>query len=974
MTQTSPKKSLLRQAKEAQNQDKHEEQKFLSLNSNSSPSRTLRRQLLLTILPTALIPLLIAGGLGYRSVQQKELSRIKSQIKDQALLTGEITRQNILEAQKIPATLASNPLIQQAARTTTQAVITQELNNKPPAELETQYQANKLIINNQSLNNYLQKIGNDSGLESLLLTESNGFNVAYGNFAITQLNHQQENWWQEAKTKNQAITTRDNLYGLILSQAVKADNGDFLGIIHASLPSRRFNLIADYLRKAGLSGSQKLQVIIPSQQQEIVTVDPQEITANQPIVGGEEVVKLADAMIKAVADPVLITEVDLSKFVSESVIKPDLTPIYEANGSEILLASFVYQGRQYTLATIPFTNWVASSSMDIKEVNAAGTELLSLFGLTEILLLIIVTGIILVIAKNLTKPLTELSLTAEQVAKGNLDVEVQPRGTTETQTLAETFNKLIVRVRELLTTQEKATKEAVLLAEITAVNVKDELSKEELFNETLSKVRQYLQADRLVIYRLKEDKSGYISNESVTTNWPSALEENLGDPCIPAELLEAYQNNRVVAHQDVFKAGFHPDHLALMERLQIKSNLVVPIISKDELFGLLIVHQCGEKRNWSSQEIKLLQQVASQLHIVQDRVSFLQDISAAQQEAEKLFLEQKQLKEQIQRRALELLMEIDPVSKGDLTIRATVTEDEIGTLADSYNATIQSLNRIVGQVQKASQQVGDTTSNNEILVQDLSVLSQQQTEEMNLALTKIKTMAESIAAVTENAEIAQITVQQATKTVKKGDEAMNRTVEGILAISETVASTAKKVKSLGESSQKISKVVKLISNFASQTNLLALNASIEAAHAGDEGRGFAVVADEVRNLASQSAKATAEIATLVEDIQNETQAVVKSMEEGTEQVLQGTFLVEEARSLLTQISEASLKINNLVEAIALAASSQFQDSEVVEKTMTDVAEIAQKTSVSAKNVSQSFEELLTVSQELQASVNQFKIN
>ena len=137
---------------------------------------------------------------------------------------------------------------------------------------------------------------------------------------------------------------------------------------------------------------------------------------------------------------------------------------------------------------------------------------------------------------------------------------------------------------------------------------------------------------------------------------------------------------------------------------------------------------------------------------------------------------------------------------------------------------------------------------------------------------------------------------------------MNRTVDGIMAIRQTVAETAKKVKRLGESSQKISKVVNLISSFADQTNLLALNASIEAAHAGEEGRGFAVVADEVRSLARQSAEATAEIETLVADIQAETNEVLAAMEAGTEQVVTGTKLVDETRKSLNQITVASIQI------------------------------------------------------------------
>ncbi|XHX77367.1 MAG: methyl-accepting chemotaxis protein [Stenomitos frigidus ULC029] len=337
-------------------------------------------------------------------------------------------------------------------------------------------------------------------------------------------------------------------------------------------------------------------------------------------------------------------------------------------------------------------------------------------------------------------------------------------------------------------------------------------------------------------------------------------------------------------------------------------------------------------------------------------------------------LQQRQGKEALQKRAMELLIEVDPVSKGDLTTRAKVTEDEIGTIADSYNATVGSLRKIVTQVQAAAQQVAATAGSSEDSVQVLSSEALQQVKEITIALDRIQEMSLSIQAVAANAEQAEATVQQAAKTVEEGDAAMNRTVDGIMAIRETVAETSKKVKRLGESSQKISKVVNLIGSFAAQTNLLALNASIEAARAGEEGRGFAVVADEVRSLARQSAAATAEIEKLVADIQTETNDVVAAMEAGTEQVVTGTKLVDETRQSLNKITAASAQISALVDAIAQATVTQSQASEAVSQTMNDVAASANKTSTGAAEVSTSFKDLLAVAQALQANVGQFKVS
>jgi len=399
----------------------------------------------------------------------------------------------------------------------------------------------------------------------------------------------------------------------------------------------------------------------------------------------------------------------------------------------------------------------------------------------------------------------------------------------------------------------------------------------------------------------------------------------------------------------------------------VKANLVTPIVVEGELLGLLIAHQCSAPRNWTESESSFISQLATQIGPALERVQLLDRQKLAEST-------QRQQKETIQQRALELLMQVDPVYQGDLTIRATVTEDEIGTIADSYNATIESLRKLVTQVQGGSHAVTEIVTEQEEFIGNLATEIVRQSDDINTALERIQSFSMSARLVLDSAEQAEQAVQQSNRSVEEGEMAMNRTVDGILAIRETVAETAKKVKRLGESTQKISKVVNLISSFADQTNLLALNASIEAAHAGEEGRGFAVVAEEVRSLARQSSEATADIEKVVAEIQQETNEVVKAMETGTEQVVEGTRLVEETRSSLTQITAASAQINQLVTAISAAAAEQSQTSEEITETMADVASIASETSMAVDDVSRKFRKLLKVSENLQMSVSKFKVD
>ncbi len=627
-----------------------------------------------------------------------------------------------------------------------------------------------------------------------------------------------------------------------------------------------------------------------------------------------------------------------------------------------------------TIDGLPDLDWsaVVATDVEIAFANQKQLIILLIYGISFTIVIIALLAIYL--ANRATKPILETAKAVEEIGQGKLDTRIDLTSKDELGLLATNINLMANRLENFVNAQKLAVEKSQLLAEIVSVEAENEATLQELLNESLAKVRALLKVDRVVIYRFNSDYSGYISSESVGKGWTPAKNQHIEDSCIPENLLNQYKVNRVVPTEDVFNAGFHPEHLELMKRLQIKANLVVGIAEAGELYGLLVAHQCSKKYQWPDLEISFMQDLAKELSRVYTRLSDLEKIKQAQKEAENLAKEQGRLKEQLQRRALELLMQVDPVSRGDLTIRATVTADEIGTIADSYNATIESLRKIVSQVQFASQVMAETTGENESFVQQLSQEIQQQTRSMNNTLMRIETMAQSITLVADNAKQAEKAVQESAQTVAKGDEAMNRTVEGILALRSTIAETSKKVKRLGEASQKISKVVNLIDGFTDQTNLLALNASIEAANAGEEGRGFAVVAEEVRNLAKQSAEATAEIADLVEEIQTDTNEVVAAMETGTEQVVTGTKLVEEARESLNQIQKVANKISDLVKTIALATIDQSQDSEMASQTINEIASVTEKTAESVENVSNSFQELLTLAKELETSVGKFKVN
>ena len=351
----------------------------------------------------------------------------------------------------------------------------------------------------------------------------------------------------------------------------------------------------------------------------------------------------------------------------------------------------------------------------------------------------------------------------------------------------------------------------------------------------------------------------------------------------------------------------------------------------------------------------------------------LQSVVTSNSEAQRKAREMELAKDELQRQVIRLLDDVEGAARGDLTVKAEVTADVLGAVADSFNLTIDSLRQIVQQVQVAAVQVNQSSTESEAFARRLSSDALSQAEELAVTVNSVQMMTASIKRVAESARESEEVARTASSTALRGGEAVERTVAGIQEIRETVAESTRKVKRLAESSQQISQIVSVISQIASRTNLLALNASIEAARAGESGKGFAIVADEVRQLADRSAKALKEIEHIVLQIQSETGQVMAAMEQGTQQVIAGTKLAEQAKRSLDDIIQVSNRIDSLVRSITSDTIEQRETSKAVTEVMQSVEIQAQSTSQEAQKVSSSLENLVVVARNLLTYVERFKV-
>lgn len=322
---------------------------------------------------------------------------------------------------------------------------------------------------------------------------------------------------------------------------------------------------------------------------------------------------------------------------------------------------------------------------------------------------------------------------------------------------------------------------------------------------------------------------------------------------------------------------------------------------------------------------------------------------------------------------LRLLDELGALADGDLTVKASVTEDVTGAIADSINFTVTELRSVIVRINETAQQVADAAQQAQTISVQLLEGALRQSAEIKETSASVTDMAKSISNVSASAEESAKVALQSLSAAEKGQTAVQNAISGMNEIRQQIQETAKRIKRLGESSQEIHEIVELISDLTEQTNVLALNAAIQAASAGEAGRGFSVVAEEVQRLAERSAQATKQIGGIVKTIQTDTQNAVAAMERSTQGVVEGAKLSDAAGQALNEIGQVSRNLAELIATISKATRSQAASASKVVKNMQDILSITEQTTQGTKQTATSIGKLTDLANELRASVADFKV-
>ena len=443
--------------------------------------------------------------------------------------------------------------------------------------------------------------------------------------------------------------------------------------------------------------------------------------------------------------------------------------------------------------------------------------------------------------------------------------------------------------------------------------IRESLKTEDILKTSVKEVRRILECDRVVVYSMNSDDRGEIVAESVAPGWTRAKGKVIKDPCFEARYLDKYRNGRVRAWNNIYEAGMTKCYIEQLEQLEVKANLVTPIINEGQLFGLLVAHQCEHTRHWQQAEIRWISQIATQVGFALDNAKLLERLTESTQANSKISEQQNEQTEALKDRVVEILADNGSAYQ---------------TLSQSAMQQSETTINVLHQIQK----VADSFNGIALNVQQIKFQEQQN----DLALQDTK----------DSLELAVGHISEIQRTIQNASVGFNN--------------VGSSTRSLFEAVNTIREVSKQIVQQAMNLNRAVNRGQMDA----NSQNSLMDLSDNVFSSMQQLYEASAKIEPLFNNIQTEIREKTIVLDSGIQQSLDGVGKFQSACQKLERVVTLHNKMNILIKNISQAVENQTQSSLFAKDSVKEVASIAERISAQSMNITQSFNQLVVLVQKL----------
>ena len=314
---------------------------------------------------------------------------------------------------------------------------------------------------------------------------------------------------------------------------------------------------------------------------------------------------------------------------------------------------------------------------------------------------------------------------------------------------------------------------------------------------------------------------------------------------------------------------------------------------------------------------------------------------------------------------------VKQVAAGDLSVEIPVANTDSTSLLAAMKVMQSNLQKLIGEIQTDADMVASAAKKMTIAAEDVAGSSNQQSASSLEIAAAMEQSTVSINLMSDSANRAQTISGDSELLMNETSGVVSEAVNRIAKIATVVEQASQTVRTVGQESENVSKIVLVIKEVADQTNLLALNAAIEAARAGEQGRGFAVVADEVRKLAERTTQSTQEITTMISSMQSSARDAVTCIEDAVANVNEGVILTKRVGESVSQLGASSHEVKGVIIDVSSALREQNAASNEIARNVEQIAQTGERNSGAVGAVAKAATELQQLANSLTDSARHF---